>query len=71
MIIFYFFLFLSFFLFIGISTLMGYFIPNSSLAKNSCGTIETIAGRIKEAIAFPNEIIPKVNVIAQVAFELA
>ena len=40
------------------------------LEKNSSGTIERIAGRIRGFISLPMGISPKVNVIAQLKFEL-
>ena len=39
--------------------------------KNSSGTIQPIAGRIRGSNTFPKGICPKVNVIARLEYELA
>ena len=51
----------SLFLFNGISTLMGYLMPNSPLYKDSSGTFKLI---VKNVLTFPKSICPKMNVIA-------
>ena len=50
-----------------ISTFVCYLMPKTSLFKNSSGTIQPIAGRIREFI----RISPKTNVIVRLEFELA
>ena len=53
-------------LFNGISTFAVYLMPKPFSWKNSCGTIEPVAGRIRGHVPFP-----KVNVIARLEYELA
>ena len=43
----------------GISTFLGYLMPNPSFYKNSSGTIQPIAGRIRGFIPFPSVIVRK------------
>ena len=50
---------------------MSYLVPKQSLKKNSCGTIQLIAGEIVSLHNFPNCICLKVNIIARLEFELA
>ena len=51
---------------------MGYLMPNSSLSKNSSGTVLfNIAGEDKGVHTFPENISPKVNIIMQLEFKLA
>ena len=58
-------------LFNGISTFVGYLMPNLFSKKNSSGTIQPIAGKEKGVHTFPKGICPKVNVIARLEYELA
>ena len=58
-------------LFSGISTFVGYLIPEPFFKKNCRSTIKPIDGGDKAVHAFPKCICPKVNVIARLEFELA
>ena len=56
----------------GISTYMGYLMPKPSLPNKSSNSIYPIPGsRDKVVHIFPESICPKVNINAEVEFELA
>ena len=57
-------------LFHGISTVVGYLIRKRFLIRNSSGTIWYLADGDKSVYAFPKGIRTKVNIIAQLEFEL-
>ena len=53
-----------------INHFLGYLTPKPFSQKNSSGTIQPIAGRIRGFILFPKGISLKVNVIARLEYEL-
>ena len=59
------------YLFNSVSIFVGYLIPKLFLKKKSRDTIYPIAGGNKGVHTFPKAICSKVNVIAQLVFELA
>ena len=54
----------------GISTFMGYLMPEPSLEKHSSGTNLPIDGRIKDFHTFRKGISLKVNIITRLEFDL-
>ena len=59
----FFFVWIAFFV-NGISTFVGYLMPEPSLQKDSSGTILPKPARIKKFIPFPKDTSQKVNIIA-------